>query len=90
MPEEPRLARKLLEPLADIVRNTRAKSLMYESCYAITICLPYCRKADGTMPPIVPDIVTLCAETLQSFVNEHDQNLKYLGLVGFSSLMQVW
>jgi len=39
------------------------------------------------MPAIVPEIVTLCAETLQGFVNETDQNLKYLGLVGFASLM---
>jgi AP-3 complex subunit delta-1 len=86
--EEPRLARKLLEPLANIVRRTQAKSLLYEACYTITLCLPYCRKNDGTMPAIVPDIVTLCAQTLRSFVEEPDQNLKYLGLVGFGSLMQ--
>lgn len=88
VPEEPRLARKLLEPLADIVRNTKAKSLLYEACHTITKCLPYCRRSDGTMPANVPDIVSLCAETLQSFVREADQNLKYLGLVGFASLMQ--
>jgi AP-3 complex subunit delta-1 len=88
VPEEPRLARKLLEPLADIVRNTKAKSLLYEAVHTITLCLPYCRKSDGSMPAVVPEIVTLCAETLQSFVNEADQNLKYLGLVGFASLMQ--
>lgn len=88
VPEEPRLARKLLEPLADIVRNTKAKSLLFESVHTITLCLPYCRRNDGTMPTNVPEIVTLCAETLQSFVNESDQNLKYLGLVGFASLMQ--
>ena len=87
VPEEPRLARKLLEPLAAIVRNTPAKSLLYEAVHAITLCLPYCRKSDGNMPPIVPEIVTLCAKTLRDFVEERDQNLKYLGLVGFSSLM---
>jgi AP-3 complex subunit delta len=88
VPEEPRLARKLLEPLAGIVRNTPAKSLLFEAVHAITLCLPYCRKSDGTMPAIVPDIVTLCAKTLRDFVEEKDQNLKYLGLVGFGSLMQ--
>jgi AP-3 complex subunit delta len=88
VPEEPRLARKLLEPLSDIVRNTKAKSLLYEAVHTITLCLPYCKRADGTMPANIPDIVTLCADTLQSFVNEADQNLKYLGLVGFASLMQ--
>ena len=40
------------------------------------------------MPAIVPEIVDLCAQTLRDFVEEKDQNLKYLGLVGFSSLMQ--
>lgn len=88
VPEEPRLARKLLDPLANIVRNTQAKSLIYEAVHTITLCLPYCRKNDGSMPPNVPDIVTLCAVTLQSFVKESDQNLKYLGLVGFASLIQ--
>ncbi len=86
--EEPRLARKLLEPLADIVRNTPAKSLLYEAVHAITLCLPYCRKSDGSMPASVPEIVALCAQTLKEFVEEKDQNLKYLGLVGFGSLMQ--
>jgi len=88
VPEEPRLARKLLEPLAAIVKSTQAKSLQYEATYAITLCLPYCRKSDGSMPAIVPEIVTLCAQTLRTFVEETDQNLKYLGLVGFGSLIQ--
>jgi AP-3 complex subunit delta-1 len=86
--EEPRLARKLLEPLAGIVRSTQAKSLLYESVRTITLCLPYCRKENGTMPQNVPAIVELCADTLFDFVQQTDQNLKYLGLVGFGSLMQ--
>lgn len=85
--EEPRLARKLLEPLSEIVKKTQAKSLLYEAVYTITLSLPYCRKADGSMPASAPSIVALCAETLKSFVEEADQNLKYLGLVGFGSLM---
>jgi Adaptin N terminal region len=40
------------------------------------------------MPSNVSGIVDLCANTLLSFVEENDQNLKYLGLVGFGSLMQ--
>lgn len=88
VPEEPRLARKLLDPLAKIVQTTQAKSLLYESVRTITLCLPYCRKSDGTMPPNVPEIVELCATTLIDFVKQADQNLKYLGLVGFSTLMQ--
>lgn len=88
VPEEPRLARKLLDPLANIVRSTQAKSLLFEAVHTITLCLPYCRKSDGTMPANVPDIVVLCARTLRDFVEQADQNLKYLGLVGFGTLMQ--
>lgn len=88
VPEEPRLARKLLEPLANIVENTHAKSLLYEAVYTITLCLPYCRKADGSMPANAPRIVQLCGSTLKDFCADKDQNLKYLGLVGFSTLRQ--
>ena len=88
VPEEPRLARKLLDPLAGIVRSTPAKSLLFESAHAIAICLPYCRKNDGSMPSSAPSIVDLCAQTFREFVEEKDQNLKYLGLVGFGSLVK--
>jgi len=86
--EEPRLARKLLEPLAQIVQNTQAKSLLYESVFTLTLALPYAKKSDGSQPKSVPSIVTLCADKLRQFVEEFDQNLKYLGLVGFVSLMR--
>ncbi len=88
VPEEPRLARKLLDPLAGLVRSTPAKSLLFEAAHAITKCLPYCRKSDGSMPTNTPAIIVLCAETFRDFVQENDQNLKYLGLVGFGSLVQ--
>ena len=87
VPEEPRLARKLLDPLASIVQSTQAKSLLYEAVYTITLCLPYCRKADGNMPANAPSIVQLCGTTLKDFCADSDPNLKYLGLVGFGSLM---
>mmetsp|Transcript_25042 Transcript_25042/g.38725 ORF Transcript_25042/g.38725 Transcript_25042/m.38725 type:complete len:1272 (+) Transcript_25042:178-3993(+) len=86
--EEPRLARKLLEPLASIAKNTQAKSLLFEAVYTITLALPYSRKADGSVPASVPSIVALCSKTLRNLVEEMDQNLKYLGLVGFGSLMK--
>jgi len=87
VPEEPRLARKLLEPLSGMVKSTHAKSLLYESVHAITLCLPYVKKADGSQPANIPNVVELCVETLRSFVSDSDQNLKYLGLVGFGSLL---
>ena len=88
VPEEPRLARKLLDPLCHIVKSTHAKSLLYEAVYAITLCLPYVKKSNGSQPGNIPEIVSLCVETLRSFISDPDQNLKYLGLVGFGSLLQ--
>jgi len=89
VPEEPRLARKLLEPLSNIVKSTHAKSLLYESVYAITLCLQYVNKGkSSSQPSNIEQVVELCVETLRSFVSDPDQNLKYLGLVGFGSLLQ--
>lgn len=46
--EEPRLARKLLEPLSTIIQNTGAKSLQYECIHTVTLALPHTRREDGT------------------------------------------
>ena len=89
VPEEPRLARKLLDPLSNIVKSTHAKSLLYESVYAITLCLQYVNKSkSSSQTSNIEEVVELCVETLRSFVSDPDQNLKYLGLVGFGSLLQ--
>ena len=39
-------------------------------------------------PPFQPQVVKLCSEMLKGFVEDPDQNLKYLGLVGFVQLMR--
>ncbi|RHY98177.1 hypothetical protein DYB35_007181, partial [Aphanomyces astaci] len=76
----PRLARKLLDPLATIIQNTGAKSLLYECISTVTTALLYTQKSDGTQPRNVPAIVKLC--------NDHLRRLcRYLGLVGLSNLM---
>ena len=87
VPQEPRLARKLLEPLCNIVKTTHAKSLLYEAVFAISLCLQYVKKSDGSQPSNIPQVVDLCVDTLQGFVQDSDQNLKYLGLLGLSSLL---
>ena len=87
MSEEPRLARKLMGPLCQIIQQTDAKSLMYECVSTVIHGLPHVRKADGSNDKNIQDIVVLCSSKLREFVQEKDQNLKYLGLVGFSTLM---
>ena len=85
--EEPRLARKLLEPLLGIIESTEAKSLLYECVKTATIALKYTRRSDGTQPALVPQVVQVCTARLREFVQEADENLKYLGLVGLVELM---
>jgi hypothetical protein len=88
LPEEPRLARKLLEPLARIVETTQAKSLLYECIHTVTLALAYAPREDGLQPKAAARIVQLCSHKLREFVLDPDQNLKYLGLVGFVNLMR--
>lgn len=86
--EEPRLARKLLDPLATIIQNTTAKSLKYECIYAITEALPFSKRDDGSEPKNYWTVIKLCSTYLRSFIEDNDQNLKYLGLVGFINLLK--
>eukprot|EP00633_Aureoumbra_lagunensis_P008015 CAMPEP_0197320650 /NCGR_PEP_ID=MMETSP0891-20130614/61103_1 /TAXON_ID=44058 ORGANISM="Aureoumbra lagunensis, Strain CCMP1510" /NCGR_SAMPLE_ID=MMETSP0891 /ASSEMBLY_ACC=CAM_ASM_000534 /LENGTH=986 /DNA_ID=CAMNT_0042812153 /DNA_START=725 /DNA_END=3685 /DNA_ORIENTATION=+ len=88
VPKEPRLARKLLEPLATIIQNTQAKSLQYECIHTLTLALAYTKKADGTDAKNASAVVSLCSDHLKQFIDDPDQNLKYLGLVGFVELMK--
>lgn len=75
-PSEPRLGKKLVAPLTNLMRNTRAKSVLYECCSTVTIgLLDY------------PEPVELCAKLLTEFMNDSDQNLKYLGLLSMSRLI---
>eukprot|EP01041_Mallomonas_annulata_P012752 gene12752-26858_t len=85
--EEPRLARKLLEPLATIIQNTTAKSLQYECIHTVTLALPYTKRDDGSDAKNVPTVVKQCSDALRQFIEDPDQNLKYLGLVGLVQLM---
>jgi hypothetical protein len=74
-PLEPRLGKKLLGPLTNLMRTTRAKSLLYECCCTVTL---------GLMD--YPEAVELCGERLCEFTVDPDQNLKYLGLLSMRRL----
>lgn len=86
--EEPRLARKLLDPLASIVQSTGAKSLQYECIATMTEALPYSKREDGSDAKNAAVVIKLCSDYLKEFIEDNDQNLKYLGLVGLVRLMK--
>jgi len=86
--EEPRLARKLLDPLCTIIQSTGAKSLQYECIYTLTEALSYSKREDGSEAKNAPAVIKLCSDHLREFIEDSDQNLKYLGLVGLAQLMK--
>ncbi|KAG2392299.1 hypothetical protein C9374_012551 [Naegleria lovaniensis] len=75
-PHEPRLAKKLVEPIANMISTTPAKSLLYECLVTVTVGM----KEHMT-------VVKLAVDKLKQFVEDKDQNLKYLGLAGLNNLL---
>ena len=80
--DEPRLGRKLVEPLSSIIKNTSAKSLLWECISTLTKVLVISSLESK-------ECVYLCSNKLLELINESDSNLKYLGLVGFINLCKL-
>ncbi|GJD06439.1 AP-3 complex subunit delta-1 [Galdieria sulphuraria] len=66
---ESRLSKKLLPLIQNMLKNTKAKSLLYECCRTVAI---------GMLDQ--KEVVELCSERLSMFLSEKDPNLKYLSL----------
>ncbi|BBM99513.1 AP-3 complex subunit delta [Marchantia polymorpha subsp. ruderalis] len=81
-PLEPRLGRKIAEPLCELMRKTGtktgARSLLLECIQTVTLGLSEHQVA-----------VRLCVEKLNELMREEDRNLKYLGLRALANLMAV-
>lgn len=75
-PHEPRLGKKLVQPMQNLITNTGAKSVQYECIYAV---------ANGMSS--VAGLTKLAVEKMKLFVEDHDQNLKFLGLDAMTKFM---
>ncbi|KAI5690164.1 Adaptin N terminal region containing protein [Leishmania braziliensis] len=75
-PLEPRLGKKLVEPITSLISTTTAKSVQYECLLAV---------ANGMSQ--VLSLKKLAAERIRSFVEDADPNLKFLGLEALSLLV---
>ncbi|GAA5878418.1 hypothetical protein JCM8547_003594 [Rhodosporidiobolus lusitaniae] len=73
-PEEPRLVKKLLPPLTELIETTPAMSLLYE-CIQTSIVGGMLNGRDGEV------LATTCVEKLGGFLADVDQNLRYIALV---------
>ncbi|CAJ0963494.1 unnamed protein product, partial [Mesorhabditis belari] len=85
VPLEPRLGKKLLEPLTNLINSTSAMSLLYE-CINTVIAVLISTSA-GT-PGDHTTSIQLCVQKLGLLIEDADQNLKYLGLLAMGKILQ--
>ena len=84
-PLEPRLIKKLLPPLTNIMKTTPAMSLLYE-CINGIVQGGILNGAEGTSEG--EEIARLCVSKLRSMlVVEGDPNLKYVALLAFQKIV---
>ena len=76
-PLEPRLGKKLVEPLTNLIHSTTAMSLLYECICTVITGIPGHSAS-----------MQLCVSKLRLFVEDADQNLKYLGLLAMAKILQ--
>ncbi|XP_058128054.1 AP-3 complex subunit delta [Anopheles ziemanni] len=83
-PLEPRLGKKLIEPLTNLIHSTSAMSLLYECINTVIAVLI---SISSGMPNNSPSI-QLCVQKLRILIEDSDQNLKYLGLLAMSKILK--
>ncbi|MBW0512393.1 hypothetical protein O181_052108 [Austropuccinia psidii MF-1] len=83
-PIEPRLTKKLLPLLKDIISTTNAMSLLYECIHTVLASgmLTYASTNQESY-----DLAKICVEKLANFLDHLDQNLRYIALVGLNKLV---
>ncbi|OZJ03164.1 hypothetical protein BZG36_04066 [Bifiguratus adelaidae] len=81
-PLEPRLAKKLLPPLTTLIQTTPAMSLLYECVY--TVIAGGFLEMSGDQGPA---LAAMCANKLRIFLEDSDQNLKYIGLLALHRML---
>ncbi|XP_039286547.1 AP-3 complex subunit delta-1 isoform X2 [Nilaparvata lugens] len=83
-PLEPRLGKKLIEPLTNLIHSTSAMSLLYECVNTVIAVLI---SISSGMPNHSASI-QLCVQKLRILIEDSDQNLKYLGLLAMSKILK--
>ncbi|KAF3906627.1 hypothetical protein ABW20_dc0109161 [Dactylellina cionopaga] len=88
-PLEPRLVKKLVPPISNIIKTTSAMSLLYECINGLIsggLLTHLAGSSDGE------DLAILCVSKLREFLIEHDdptkddRNLKYVALLALTKL----
>ena len=79
---EPRLGKKLEDPLKNLINSTSAMSLLYECINTLIQAKSYQPKGEGNNT-----LIQLCVDKLRILIEDNDQNLKYLGLLSMIKIL---
>ncbi|KAF9469633.1 Ap3d1 protein [Collybia nuda] len=79
-PYEPRLVKKLQPPITELISTTAAISLLYE-------CVHTCIIGGMLQGPSGDSLAKLCVSKLAAFVQDTDQNLKYIALLAMTKIV---
>ncbi|CAA7268079.1 unnamed protein product [Cyclocybe aegerita] len=79
-PHEPRLVRKLQQPITDLISTTPAISLLYE-------CVHTCIIGGMLHGPSGNSLAQTCVSKLAAFIEDADQNLKYIALLAMAKIV---
>ncbi|CAG8595860.1 3010_t:CDS:10 [Gigaspora margarita] len=83
-PLEPRLAKKLLPPITQQIQTTSAMSLLYECIH--TVIIGEMLTSGGNSDALA----AMCVSKLKIFLEDPDQNLKYVGLLALSKILPTY
>ncbi|XP_015183103.1 PREDICTED: AP-3 complex subunit delta-1 isoform X2 [Polistes dominula] len=81
---EPKMGRRLTQPLIDLISSTSAMSLLYECINTVIAVLI----SISSGMPNHSDSIQLCVQKLRILIEDSDQNLKYLGLLAMSKILR--
>ncbi|KAI5849961.1 adaptin N terminal region-domain-containing protein [Tricharina praecox] len=84
-PLEPRLVKKLVPPITNLIRTTPAMSLLYE-CISGLISGGLLESMKDTDEG--EELASVCVTKLRGFLVEGDSNLKYVGLIALTKLVK--
>ncbi|KAF8956094.1 adaptin N terminal region-domain-containing protein [Flammula alnicola] len=79
-PHEPRLVKKLQPPITELISTTPAISLLYE-------CVHTCIIGGMLQGPSGDSLAKMCVSKLAAFIQDADQNLKYIALLAMAKIV---
>lgn len=86
-PLEPRVGEKVIQPLENLAHSTSAMSVLYETISTIMAILA---SPTSKIPKSRASAYRqLCLQKLRIFIEDSDQNLKYLGLLAMKKMLQI-